>query len=213
MMDLVRTRGCRVVAAIGLAAAAIGIAAAAIPDGSGVIHACFRDTNGSLRVVDDPTTCKNNETPLAWGQTGPQGPQGPTGPQGPQGPIGPQGPPGSSHAYHVHIGAPIGTADPVASLTNLPAGNYLVWANVSVVNGGSVMTCLLKINDTVNVIPAGFTAIYSGRSTGDSGQSTMNTSVNLSLSLNSIKVFCGANVGDTGNAATDLIALKVDGLN
>jgi hypothetical protein len=33
------------------------------------------------------------------------------------------------------------------------------------------MTRLLKINDTVNVIPAGFTAIYSGRSTGDSGQS------------------------------------------
>jgi hypothetical protein len=31
--------------------------------------------------------------------------------------------------------------------------------------------------------------------------------------LNSIKVFCGANVGDTGNADTDLIALKVDALN
>jgi hypothetical protein len=196
-----------VASALGLAAAAIGITKATIPDGSGVIHSCFQDTNGSLRVVDVPHTCRNNETPLAWAQTGPQGPAGP------QGPIGPQGPSGSSHAYHVHIGAPIGTADPVASLTNLPAGNYVVWANVSVVNGGSVMTCLLKLNDTTNVIPAGFTAIYSGRSTGDSGRSTMNTSVNLPFSLNSIKVFCGANIGDTGDADTDLIALKVDALN
>jgi hypothetical protein len=199
-----------VVPALGLVAAAIGIAKAAIPDGSGVIHSCFQGNNGSLRVVDDPTTCKHNETPLAWGQTGPQGPAGP---RGPQGPIGPQGPSGSSHAYHVHIGAPIGTADPVASLTNLPAGNYVVWANVSVVNGGSVMTCLLKINDTTNVIPAGFTAIYSGRSTGDSGHSTMNTSVNLPFNGSSIKVFCGANIGDNGDADTDLIALKVDALN
>jgi hypothetical protein len=81
------------------------------------------------------------------------------------------------------------------------------------VNGGSVMTCLLKINDTTNIIPAGYTAIYSGRSTGDSGMSTMNTAVNLPSDGSSIKVFCGANIGDTGNAVTDLIALKVDALN
>jgi hypothetical protein len=155
MMGFIRRRGWWISAALALAAAAVGIAKAAIPDGSGVIHSCFQDNNGSLRVVDSPTTCKNNETPLAWGQTGPQGP---VGPRGPQGPIGPQGPSGSSHAYHAHVGAPIWTADPVASLINLPAGNYVVWANVSVVNGGSVMTCLLKINDTTNVIPAGFTA-------------------------------------------------------
>jgi hypothetical protein len=110
-----------VVSTLGLAAA-IGITKATIPDGSGVIHSCFHDNNGSLRVVDVPTTCRNNETPLAWAQTGPQGPPGP------QGPIGPQGPSGSSHAYHAHIGAPIGTADPVASLTDLPAGNYVVCA-------------------------------------------------------------------------------------
>jgi hypothetical protein len=41
----------------------------------------------------------------------------------------------------------------------------------------------------------------------------MNTTVNLPFSLNSIKVFCGANIGDTGDADTDLIALKVDALN
>jgi hypothetical protein len=195
-------------AALGvMAIAVIGIAHATIPDGSGVIHGCYQNNNGTLRVVDNPTTCKNNETPLAWGQTGPPGPPGPQGPQGPQGPS------GTSHAFHVHTGAAIGTSDPVASLANLPAGQYLVWANVAVVNGGSVMTCLLKINDTTNIIPAGYTAIYSGRSTGDSGMSTMNTAVNLPSDGSSIKVFCGANIGDTGNAVTDLIALKVDALN
>jgi hypothetical protein len=41
----------------------------------------------------------------------------------------------------------------------------------------------------------------------------MNTAVNLPSDGSSIKVFCGANIGDTGNAVTDLIALKVDALN
>jgi hypothetical protein len=108
-------------AALGvMAIAVIGIAHATIPDGSGVIHGCYQNNNGTLRVVDNPTTCKNNETPLAWGQTGPPGPPGPQGPQGPQGPS------GTSHAFHVHTGAAIGTSDPVASLANLPAGQYLV---------------------------------------------------------------------------------------
>src|SRR5262245_52439138 len=100
MTGFIRRRGWWIAAALGLAAA-VGIAKATIPDGGGVIHSCFQNNNGSLRVVDDPTTCRNNETPLAWGQTGPQGP---IGPRGPQGPIGPQGPSGSSHAYHAHVG-------------------------------------------------------------------------------------------------------------
>jgi hypothetical protein len=73
---------------------------ASIPDsGTGVISGCYRDANGSLRVIDAEAgqTCGSSETPLIWNQLGPpgpEGPQGPAGPQGPQGPAGPDGPPG-----------------------------------------------------------------------------------------------------------------------
>jgi hypothetical protein len=52
---------------------------AGIPDADGVIHACYKTQNGTLRVIDDAVeTCDaRNETPLNWNQTGPQGPPGP----------------------------------------------------------------------------------------------------------------------------------------
>jgi hypothetical protein len=77
-----------VLVSAGVGAVAFAMAHAAIPDGSGVIHGCYRNHDGSLRVVDDPTTCKHDETALSWNQTGPQGPQGPVGAPGPQGPQG-----------------------------------------------------------------------------------------------------------------------------
>jgi hypothetical protein len=75
-----------------------GIAHATIPDGNGVIHACYLNSDGRLRVVNDPASCKRDETALSWSQTGPQGPQGPVGPSGPQGP---QGAPGTSEQPRV----------------------------------------------------------------------------------------------------------------
>lgn len=72
------------------------IAYAAIPDPNGVIHGCYKTSNGSLRVIDSPAVqCEpRNETAISWNQTGSQGPQGPQGPVGPQGPEGPAGPSG-----------------------------------------------------------------------------------------------------------------------
>jgi len=65
-----------------LLAVAGGIAYATIPDSSGVIHACFLNQEGQLRVIDTGATCRRNETPLSWNQTGSQGQQGPPGPAG-----------------------------------------------------------------------------------------------------------------------------------
>jgi hypothetical protein len=74
------------------------------PDG--VIHGCYKVSNGQLRVVPAGTSCGSGELVVEWNQTGPQGPAGPQGPQGPQGekgdtgdtgpagPAGPQGPQG-----------------------------------------------------------------------------------------------------------------------
>ena len=62
-----------------------GVAVASIPDGSGVIHGCYRTSSGhDLRVIDSSTeSCTSNEVALNWNQTGPQGATGATGPAGP----------------------------------------------------------------------------------------------------------------------------------
>ncbi len=61
-----------------------------IPGADGIIHACYADDGGHLRVIDPQLghTCKREETALQWNQTGPAGQQGAQGPQGPQGPAG-----------------------------------------------------------------------------------------------------------------------------
>jgi hypothetical protein len=100
--------GLTIVVICGLAAGALGIAVAAgIPDGGGVIHACYNTTNGEVRLVESAADCKNREQAISWNQTGPQGPQGITGPPGPAGPAGPAGDPGAT--------GPIGPTGPTGA--------------------------------------------------------------------------------------------------
>jgi hypothetical protein len=53
-----------------------GIAYASIPGPDGVIHACYKNSDGSLKAIDSAANCPNGYTPLNWNQTGPQGPAG-----------------------------------------------------------------------------------------------------------------------------------------
>jgi hypothetical protein len=81
-----------------------------IPDSTGVIHGCFRTaggnsqgnnqgenqsngggTAGQLRIVDNPASCKANETAISWNQKGPKGDPGQQGLKGATGPTGAQG--------------------------------------------------------------------------------------------------------------------------
>ena len=55
-----------------------GVGAVAFAIAHAVIHGCYRNHDGSLRVVDDPTTCKLNETALSWKQNRPAGTPGPS---------------------------------------------------------------------------------------------------------------------------------------
>ncbi len=69
--------------AVATAAMAASIAYAAIPDSNDVIHGCYNPSgantpNGTtLNIVNsDTSSCKNNQTEIAWNQTGPPGPAG-----------------------------------------------------------------------------------------------------------------------------------------
>jgi hypothetical protein len=67
-------------------------AIASIPDSEGVIHGCYQQKTGSLRVIDSSAaTCRPHEVAIEWNRTGPQGPAGPQGPVGPTGPAGSTG--------------------------------------------------------------------------------------------------------------------------
>ena len=67
-----------VVALIALLLASGGVAYAAIPDSGGLIHGCYSDRTGTLRVINTeatpPETCNTTkETALFWNQTGQPG--------------------------------------------------------------------------------------------------------------------------------------------
>ncbi|HZM74657.1 MAG TPA: hypothetical protein VFC19_02965 [Candidatus Limnocylindrales bacterium] len=55
-----------------------GIAWASIPGGDGAIHGCYKNTDGSLRVIDSAATCPNGYTALNWAQGFPSTWQTPT---------------------------------------------------------------------------------------------------------------------------------------
>jgi hypothetical protein len=127
------------VALVGAAAVALG----AIPDSGGVIHGCYKASDGSLRVIDSGTDdrCKGSEQALNWNQVGPRGPAGPQGPagqdgaQGATGPQGPQGEPGLSTAYTLEKFNPTtipgaNDGEVVVASKDLPPGSYLVNAKL-----------------------------------------------------------------------------------
>ena len=95
-----------------------GIAYASIPDSNGVIHGCYANKDGSLRVIDTGSgdACDSKkETALDWSQKGPTGPSG------------------TSHGYYSYGGLTSfttlgGSFATVGKLAGLPAGTYVVTA-------------------------------------------------------------------------------------
>jgi hypothetical protein len=68
-------------AALAVVAVSGSAAWAAIPDGSGVIHACYAKDTGRLRVTDTadnaPKKCTSSENALTWNKQGPPAPTPP----------------------------------------------------------------------------------------------------------------------------------------
>jgi hypothetical protein len=123
---------------IGAASVAV-LAAAALPvitsaEGGDTVYACFKSSNGQLRVVKAVSECLSSETPMTWNLTGAEGLQGPQGPQGSQGAEGPQGPQGSQGAE-----GPAGPADLVP-----PVGSFTGMQLVQ----GAILQCGLAVGTT-----------------------------------------------------------------
>lgn len=159
---------------------------ATIPDTGGVIHGCFQQNNGQLRVIDPSVDrCLPSESAISWNQNGSQGPAGPTGPQGPQGPAGP------SNAYEAFnpdfiflTGSNPGTANSIATVNNLPAGAYTITVSVLgnahggfgrivclAVAGGRSMYLISSIGNGVDqvMLATAFTAVVQS----DGGQANL----------------------------------------
>jgi hypothetical protein len=102
-------------------ASSTAIAFASIPSANGVIHGCYRRSDGRLRVInaDAGRTCLAGEKALKWNRRGPRGLQGLRGPRGIQGIQGPQGEPGvASHALTEHIVASFTPATATSSVAS-----------------------------------------------------------------------------------------------
>lgn len=162
------------------------------------------------------------------GEAGPQGETGPAGPQGPQGPAGPQGPPGDgSSATEAYRDGDVVLTDnanvSVATLSNLAAGSYVIFAKTTVVQTGSgsagpnaFTRSTLNGEPSTNAPTDDFAETELGRGdAAESGRATLATHVTISLSTpTSIALRC-RRVNNSGSARTavaretKLIAIKV----
>jgi hypothetical protein len=136
-----------VVCLLGLSAA--GIAYAVIPDSNGVIHGCFKNNNGALRVIDPGvSSCASGEMPIQWNASGPSGPSGASGPSGPPGPSSAQ----SARAGFIAL-AGDGDADTYTTLAtlNLAAGAYVIEAKTVIADDldsdATYVVCRLDANN------------------------------------------------------------------
>jgi hypothetical protein len=60
----------------GLSILALFVYIAVHAQSSNIIEGCYKTNDGTLRRVNSPSDCKQNETAISWNIVGPQGPQG-----------------------------------------------------------------------------------------------------------------------------------------
>jgi hypothetical protein len=135
----------------------------------GAVRACYKKKSGALRIVAGRKRCNRAERTIVWNMRGPrgrrgvadQGPTGGPGASGTPGPPGPAGPPGlngapgpagPSESREAVNSLPValtggdeGSAISLATLPNLPAGNYFVMARVQL-STGSVSTTTARVS-------------------------------------------------------------------
>jgi hypothetical protein len=131
LVSRVRPSPALIIAIVALFVALGGVAYATIPGSDGVIHGCYLNKNGTLRVIDPGAgqKCSGFETAVQWNQTGPRGLQGLQGSPGAAGPAGPAGPtgPGVSYWFRTDSTGHVVASGPGAiQVTDLGQGYYRV---------------------------------------------------------------------------------------
>jgi collagen triple helix repeat protein len=133
--------------------------AAKQPSSSSRITACYSKKSGALRVVKQGKRCRKGERKLTWtksgargsrgirgerGSEGERGPQGAAGAAGPAGSNGAAGAPGPSDSYEAFntgsvsiTGTDDGSANSLATRSNVAPGNYVVTARVQLTSAGT----------------------------------------------------------------------------
>jgi len=126
-------RVCVAAVALVVFAVSAGIAWATIPGSDGLIHACYKDGNGDLRVVSDPSSCRAHETPIDLG--------------------------GPTHGYAAGDAGDVTFSSPTSATVltlGLPAGRYLVHAKANLFNlPGSdavFVPCDLRLDGTTTML-------------------------------------------------------------
>jgi hypothetical protein len=125
----------------------------------------------------------------ATGETGPAGPQGPKGDQGipgPQGPKGDTGPVGPSNVYSISRGSQVGLTETpefeykdILSLGSIPAGSYLVTANLVAAKRGNPTLVRCRLTG------GGKTGLASTASVGETAGSAFVGGITASLAVSS----------------------------
>jgi hypothetical protein len=125
-----------------------GAYAALAPVHKGVIHTCYRKSNGALRVVSAGARCARHERALAFDQRGPAGRRGVRGSVGPQGPAGNNGATGKT-------GKTGATGARGSSVTSAALGA----GNASCPTGGSSFTSVSGTTYACNGASAAFASV------------------------------------------------------
>src|SRR5204862_6325224 len=77
----------RVVIGLGIAGAVAGFAVAQIPGANGVIHGCYSQWGGAIRLAGEGRACKTVELRISWKKMRQLWPLSPGGDSGPGGPV------------------------------------------------------------------------------------------------------------------------------
>lgn len=134
-----------------------GAYAALSPVHDGVIHTCFRKSNGVLRVVRAGARCGRHERALAFNQRGPVGRRGATGARGPTGRTGATGKTGKT-------GKTGRTGAAGRSVTSATLGV----GNTTCPNGGSSFTTVSGTTFACSGVATSFASVDASASLADS---------------------------------------------
>jgi hypothetical protein len=179
--------------------AGAGIAWATIPDSNGVIHACYKDGNGDLRVVDTAGDCRRHETPLDLG--------------------------GPSHGYAVANPGDVPFSSPTSVSIlklGLPAGTFLVHAKTNLFNlPGSdavFVPCDLRLAGTTTMLDQIHVILEEDVTTREASQANVPLQAAVTLGAPGVlHLECAAVTRRTASSVdarfTQIDAVPVDELN